>query len=140
MMFNGCVQHSSLRSCVYNRTLYNTMRVRLQVGLYVVYIVDWLSVFSSDQLLVLRLEDHAVNTTHSMHRIFSFLQLGALSEEKEREMISRPSSNSRRQSDRNIGPMRPVTQQLLHDFYSPFNQKLSEVLQDQSFLWNHRSS
>ncbi|XP_056627647.1 carbohydrate sulfotransferase 15-like isoform X2 [Triplophysa dalaica] len=28
MMFNGCVQHSSLRSCVYNRTLYNAMRIQ----------------------------------------------------------------------------------------------------------------
>lgn len=51
-------------------------QVRLQVGLYIVYLMDWLSVFSREQILVLRLEDHACNRKYTMHRVFDFLNLG----------------------------------------------------------------
>ncbi|XP_051523864.1 carbohydrate sulfotransferase 15-like [Myxocyprinus asiaticus] len=138
-MFDVCLQHASLRACVYNSTLNNAMSVRLQVGLYVMYVLDWLSVFSREQLLVLRLEDHASNPSCSMNRIFRFLQIGAVLKQRWREITKRPASNTRRMSDRNLGPMRPVTRELLEQFYAPFNQKLSEVLQDESFLWDSRS-
>lgn len=50
--------------------------MRLQVGLYAVYLLDWLTVFSKEQFLVLRLEDHASNVSYTMHRVFQFLSLG----------------------------------------------------------------
>ncbi|XP_059386343.1 carbohydrate sulfotransferase 15 [Carassius carassius] len=138
-MFEGCLRDAGLRACVYNNTLNNAMSVRLQVGLYVVFILDWLSVFSRDQLLVLRLEDHALNPELSMSRIFRFLRLGALSDQRQRQISKRPASNTRRASDRDLGPMRAVTRDLLSLFYSPFNQRLAEVLQDESFTWDGRS-
>lgn len=46
------------------------------MGLYIVYLMDWLSVVSREQLLVLRLEDHATNRKYTMHRVFDFLDLG----------------------------------------------------------------
>lgn len=52
------------------------LQVRLQVGLYIVYLMDWLSVVSREQMLVLRLEDHATNRKYTMHRVFDFLDLG----------------------------------------------------------------
>lgn len=52
------------------------LQVRLQVGLYVVYLLDWLTVFNKDQILVLRLEDHASNMRYTMHMVFQFLDLG----------------------------------------------------------------
>lgn len=52
------------------------LQVRLQVGLYVVYLLDWLTVFDKDQILVLRLEDHASNVKYTMHMVFQFLDLG----------------------------------------------------------------
>ncbi len=48
------------------------------MGLYVIYLLDWLSVFSKEQILILRLEDHAVNRKITMRRVFKFLQLGEL--------------------------------------------------------------
>lgn len=51
-------------------------QVRLQVGLYIVYLMDWLTVFSREQILVLRLEDHASNRKYTMHKVFDFLNLG----------------------------------------------------------------
>ena len=50
--------------------------MRLQVGLYAVYLLDWLTVFNKEQFLILRLEDHASNVKDTMHRVFQFLSLG----------------------------------------------------------------
>lgn len=50
--------------------------MRLQVGLYAVYLLDWLTVFNKEQFLILRLEDHASNIKYTMHRVFQFLSLG----------------------------------------------------------------
>lgn len=58
------------------RLFFLHFQVRLQVGLYIVYLMDWLSVVSREQVLVLRLEDHATNRKYSMHRVFDFLDLG----------------------------------------------------------------
>lgn len=44
--------------------------------MYIVYLMDWLSVVSREQVLVLRLEDHATNRKYTMHRVFDFLHLG----------------------------------------------------------------
>lgn len=50
-------------------------------------------------------------------------------------MTKSPASNARRPEDRNLGPMWPVTQRILQDFYRPFNAKLSQVLADKAFAW-----
>lgn len=57
-------------------SFFSCLQVRLQVGLYVVYLLDWLTVFDKDQILVLRLEDHASNVKYTMHMVFQFLDLG----------------------------------------------------------------
>ncbi|XP_036402642.1 carbohydrate sulfotransferase 15-like [Megalops cyprinoides] len=137
-LFEGCLAEFSMRSCVYNTTLNNAMPVRLQVGLYIVYILDWLTVFKRDQILVLRLEDHATNRKYTMHKVFDFLSLGPLTEQKEAEITRSPASNTRRPADKSLGPMLPITKEILRDFYSPFNQKLAKVLNNDSFMWeNH---
>nr|AAC71691.1 B cell RAG associated protein [Homo sapiens] len=64
-LFENCMLDYSLRACVYNNTLNNAMPVRLQVGLYAVYLLDWLSVFDKQQFLILRLEDHASNVKYT---------------------------------------------------------------------------
>nr|XP_056706161.1 carbohydrate sulfotransferase 15 [Euleptes europaea] len=134
-LFENCLVDYSLRACVYNNTLNNAMPVRLQVGLYVVFLLDWLTVFNKDQLLVLRLEDHASNVKYTMHMVFRFLDLGALSEKEEALITKSPASNTRRPEDRNLGPMLPLTKEILEDFYRPFNAKLAQVLCDEAFLW-----
>ncbi|NWI90027.1 CHSTF sulfotransferase, partial [Pitta sordida] len=134
-LFESCVLDYSLRACVYNNTLNNAMPVRLQVGLYVVYLLDWLTVFNKDQILVLRLEDHASNMRYTMHRVFQFLDLGPLSEKQEALITKSPASNTRRPEDRSLGPMLPTTKAILRDFYRPFNTKLAQVLFDDAFLW-----
>ncbi|KAI2654287.1 Carbohydrate sulfotransferase 15 [Labeo rohita] len=110
-------------------------RVRLQVGLYVIYLLDWLSVFSREQILILRLEDHAANRKITMRRVFEFLQLGPLTLQKEADITKSPASNTRRPANRSLGPMLPITKEILQSFYEPFNQRLAQVLRDPAFLW-----
>lgn len=40
------------------------------------YLLDWLAVFDREQLLVLRLEDHASDVKSTMRRVCQFLSLG----------------------------------------------------------------
>ncbi|XP_059376185.1 carbohydrate sulfotransferase 15 [Carassius carassius] len=134
-LFEGCLAERSIRSCIYNTTLNNLMPVRLQVGLYVIYLLDWLSVFSRKQILILRLEDHAANRKITMRRVFEFLHLGPLTLQKEADITKSPASNTRRPANRNLGPMLPITKEILQSFYEPFNQRLAQVLRDPAFLW-----
>ncbi|KAG5831166.1 hypothetical protein ANANG_G00300930 [Anguilla anguilla] len=139
VLFEGCLAQASVRSCVYNTTLNHAMLVRLHVGLYIVYILDWLSVFRRDQILVLRLEDHASNREYTMRTVFDFLRLGPLTEQEAAEITQSPVSNTRRPADKNLGPMLPVTKEILQDFYSPFNEKLAKVLNNDSFMWHNHA-
>ncbi|XP_076834843.1 carbohydrate sulfotransferase 15 [Brachyhypopomus gauderio] len=134
-LFEACLSQRPVRSCVYNSTLNSAMPVRLQVGLYVVYLLDWLSVFSPEQILVLRLEDHAANRNHTIHRVLSFLHLEPLTQQKEADITRSPASNARNPANRNLGPMLPITKEILQNFYGPFNQQLAVLLDDSSFLW-----
>ncbi|XP_028424113.1 carbohydrate sulfotransferase 15 isoform X2 [Perca flavescens] len=136
-LFEGCLTAYTMRSCVYNTTINNAMPVRLQVGLYIVYLMDWMTVFNREQILVLRLEDHASNRKYTMHKVFDFLNLGPPTKEIESELTRSPASNIRRTADKNLGPMLPITKEILRDFYMPFNEKLAEVLQNDSFLWEN---
>lgn len=46
------------------------------MGLYHIYIEDWLKRFSRDQIHVLRLEDLSANVTQEVLKIYQFLGLG----------------------------------------------------------------
>ncbi|KAM6997688.1 LOW QUALITY PROTEIN: carbohydrate sulfotransferase 15-like [Tautogolabrus adspersus] len=135
-LFQSCLSERTLRACVYNTSLSNTMPVRLNLGMYITFLLDWLTVFQREQILVLRLEDYAANLKVTIKQVFDFLSLGPLSEQLEAELTRRPMSNTRRAADRNLGPMRPATRDLLREFHQPFNQKLASVLANKAFLWS----
>lgn len=136
-LFQSCLSRRSLRSCVYNSRLLDAMPVRLNVGLYVVFLLDWLTVFQRDQILVLRLEDYSADLRATLQKAFDFLGLSPLSVENETELMKKRVSNSRRGADRKLGPMLPATRDLLREFHQPFNHKLASVLDDSAFLWSY---
>ncbi|XP_037542242.1 carbohydrate sulfotransferase 15 [Nematolebias whitei] len=136
-LFQSCLSERSLRSCVYNTSLFYTMPVRLTLGMYFVFLVDWLTVFHREQILVLRLEDYAANLKNTIRTVFDFLSVGPLSEQVEAALSKRPMSNTRRVQDKNLGPMLPATRNLLSRFYLPFNSELSSVLNNSAFLWSY---
>ncbi|KAM4607182.1 carbohydrate sulfotransferase 15-like isoform 2-T3 [Polymixia lowei] len=110
-------------------------KVRLNLGMYIVFLLDWLTVFHKEQILVLRLEDYAANLRLTIKKVFDFLSVGPLSEQAEAAVTKRPMSNTRRAADRNLGPMLPTTRDLLRQFHQPFNLKLAGVLDNKAFLW-----
>ncbi|KAM3863362.1 carbohydrate sulfotransferase 15-like [Diretmus argenteus] len=134
-LFQSCLSERSLRSCVYNTSLSNAMPVRLNLGMYIVFLLDWLTVFHREQILVLRLEDYAANLRVTMKKVFDFLSVGPLSEQVEGALTKWPMSNTRRAADRNLGPMLPATRDLLREFHQPFSLKLANVLDNKAFLW-----
>lgn len=136
-LFQSCLSGRSLRSCVYNTSLSNVMPVRLNLGMYIVFLLDWLTVFHREQILVLRLEDYAANLKVTIKKVFDFLSVGPLSEQVEAALTKRPMSNTRRAADRNLGPMLPSTRELLSKFHQPFNHKLASVLGNKAFLWSN---
>ncbi|TMS04280.1 Carbohydrate sulfotransferase 15 [Larimichthys crocea] len=136
-LFQSCLSERSLRSCVYNTSLSNAMPVRLNLGMYIIFLLDWLTVFHREQILVLRLEDYAANLNVTIKKVFDFLSVGPLSEQVEVALTKRPMSNTRRVADRNLGPMLPATRDFLREFHQPLNHKLASVLDNKAFLWSN---
>ncbi|XP_077437808.1 carbohydrate sulfotransferase 15-like isoform X2 [Vanacampus margaritifer] len=136
-LFQSCLSEKSLRSCVYSTSLSNSMPVRLNLGIYIVFLLDWLTVFHREQILVLRLEDYAANLQGTVEKVFDFLNVGPLSKQAEAALTKRPLSNTRRAADRSLGPMLPSTRNFLWEFHQAFNRKLASVLHNQAFLWSN---
>ncbi|CAN9499690.1 unnamed protein product [Ophioblennius macclurei] len=135
-LFQSCLAEKSLRSCAYDVNLFLTMPVRLHLGLYIVFLLDWLTVFNREQILVLQLEDYAANVKVTIQKVYDFLNLDPMSEQVEAALTQLPMSNTRRTADKNLGPMLPATKDLLREFYKPFNQKLAAFLDDNCYLWS----
>lgn len=51
-------------------------QVRLNLGMYIIFLLDWLTVFQREQILVLRLEDYAANLRVTIRKVFDFLSVG----------------------------------------------------------------
>ncbi|XP_025094186.1 carbohydrate sulfotransferase 15-like [Pomacea canaliculata] len=72
-LLRDCFKQYTLRHCVYNNTLQSLVRV--QLGLYHVFLEDWLLRFPLSQILVMRMEDMRDNVTREMLNVYSFLGL-----------------------------------------------------------------
>lgn len=69
------------RKCIFNSTIEtyhvdSCPQVRLTLGMYFVFVLDWLTVFRREQILVLRLEDYAANLNKTIQKVFDFLSVG----------------------------------------------------------------
>ncbi|XP_076466182.1 carbohydrate sulfotransferase 15-like [Babylonia areolata] len=131
-----CMATQTLRACIYDKQVANGVaKVRLRVGVYHIYMAEWLKVFPPDQLLVLRTEDYSKDIRSALRQVFNFLGLRQLRRGQEDEVVGLPIANTRKMKDRDVGPMLDRTRQALHEFYQPHNQLLARLLQDQRFLW-----
>ena len=55
-----------------------SLQLRITIGIYYVYIKDWMSVWPEDQLLVLKLEEYSLHKLYSINRVIDFIGLGKL--------------------------------------------------------------
>ncbi|XP_076446286.1 carbohydrate sulfotransferase 15-like [Babylonia areolata] len=127
--FNACVEKESLRTCAYNQSIFS---IRLFIGVYSVFVEDWLLRFPRDQMLFIRLED-VQSGADTVPAVFRFLGLAAPNSTME-SIVALGRRNVGRVS-RSIGPMWNETRRLLDDFYRPFNARLAHILQDSRFTW-----
>ncbi|XP_059143971.1 carbohydrate sulfotransferase 15-like isoform X2 [Physella acuta] len=131
-----CMQEMGVRNCIYNSSLSSNSRVRLRLGLYHVYLQEWLTQFPRNQVTVIRLEDYAARPLLTIKHVRKFLGLRELTEREDKVILRQPKVNTRRLSDRKLGRMLASTRELLDNFYRPYNVKLALLLEDDRFLWN----
>ncbi|XP_025090190.1 carbohydrate sulfotransferase 15-like [Pomacea canaliculata] len=124
--YYNCFQKYGVRSCVYNISLSSHSMLRLEKGIYVVFLVDWLRIFPQQQIHVVRFEDYIKNIPRHLSSMFEFLEIAPMPEYALQELSSRPVSNRGRHYS--VGAMLPATEKLLQKFYAPFNEQLAEVL------------
>ena len=55
------------------------LQVRLEKGLYVIFLADWFRVFPRKQIHVIRFEDYITDIAGHLKRMFEFLDLGETS-------------------------------------------------------------
>ncbi|XP_071948202.1 carbohydrate sulfotransferase 15-like isoform X2 [Antedon mediterranea] len=128
-----CLQTYGERQCVY-RSESAALGGRIHVGLYNIFVRDWLNVFPHKNLYFLR-TDEWMNCTIAFPKIVEFLELGEMSK---KQIVS--ICNTRRMNTltvaKQIGPMLPKTRALLNEFYRPYMEDLATVLQDPRYTWS----
>ncbi|XP_021340530.1 carbohydrate sulfotransferase 15-like [Mizuhopecten yessoensis] len=126
--FNTCLAKESLRHCAYKEC---TTPTSLCLGLYAVYLKDWMDIFPRKQLLVLSLDEYSTNPSMTMLKIHKFLDLRDIGN----VATTAKHHNERRPSTRAVGQMLNETRHILEQFYKPFNDALFLLLNDTRFLW-----
>lgn len=133
-MWENCTTEYSVRSCAYNKTLQNSMGVRLYNGLYSVFLCDWLKVFPREQVLVVRMEDYHQDMVSSLATIYNHLGLRPLTDDEEEVVNTEPIHNKSKRK-KTVGKMLNSTAYILREFYRKFNSDLAELLGDSRFTW-----
>ncbi|RUS85537.1 hypothetical protein EGW08_006680 [Elysia chlorotica] len=132
--FQSCTSHKPPSLCLTKLT-----QVRLHIGLYHIFISDWLSVLPRDHLLVLQSESYRTNVTASLEQIFKFLDLREYPLSKEAlQRISNLKEKNTTKKKSLVGDMLPETKVLLRRFYSEHNEKLAQLLGDERFAWRSK--
>lgn len=130
---HSCTRKSSLRACLYNRQLHVSLNARIHLGFYSIFLKDWFSVFPQNQFLILRTEDYAKDTEQHLKDVHKFLGLRALpqSDLKTLAGAKRKYVTKSKQGLR----MLEKTRIILTRLYAKYNKELSDLLQDERFLW-----
>lgn len=133
-LYEGCFLNHSVRHCLYNNTIAATSEVRLRIGVYSVYLKDWLKVFPKEQILVVTLKEYSEQLLNTIKKVFKFLNLRTLNKDLYDAIKRIRKQNTRKYKNMKVGAMLKETQNLLQKFYDPFDKELSQLL-GRWFLW-----
>jgi N-acetylgalactosamine 4-sulfate 6-O-sulfotransferase len=61
---------------VNNLMLHRLQEIRLCVGMYYIYVEDFLRVFPREQIKVIKSEEFAIHIAETMREVFKFLEVG----------------------------------------------------------------
>ncbi|XP_041483058.1 carbohydrate sulfotransferase 15-like [Lytechinus variegatus] len=135
--FHECIKRLDVRTCTYDTSNIKNF-VRLEVGLYSVYFRDWLSFFPRKRLKVIRIEEWHQQCAKTLRELYEFLAIEPLRIPALIKICQDDAENTRSPDKLSLGPMLPETQQLLDEFYAPFNRELARMLGDERYLWDNR--
>ena len=104
----------------------NQISIRLRIGLYVIYIKEWLSLFPRSSFLFLKYKTFMSDPLGTLQdKVYPFLDL---------PFVKKPTSPKQTSASR-YAPMLPETREMLDEFYQPYNIQLSALIEDDDFLW-----
>ena len=106
----------------------------LRAGLYATFLEDWLKLFPREQFHVIKSETYYNDIPSTLRGVFSFLGVRPLNEHKLSSFEEGDVKNSYKKKNHSE-PMFSQTRKILDAFYRPFNVRLSELLEDDQFLW-----
>lgn len=132
-LFARCRLRSTARRCA--RSKFGAAE-QLIKGMYSVFLSDWVGVFPSERLLVLRLEDYTERLEVHLQAVFAFLSLPPPEASEWKRMIAQKPINRRPPGGEEM--LDATRLKLLH-FYSEFNEQLAIMLDDPSYLKWHVS-
>ncbi|PIK36088.1 putative carbohydrate sulfotransferase 15 [Apostichopus japonicus] len=105
--------------------------------MFFLYLREWIEVFGSKNIHVLRLEDWKSNPINELERLIKYLELDPLPTETLNSIVSRNRKNVNARAKKRNMTMWPSTRKHLQTFYRPWNQRLSELLKDPKYTWGY---
>ncbi|PVD30842.1 hypothetical protein C0Q70_10117 [Pomacea canaliculata] len=134
-MMQRCLKVNSTRQCVFSNHTYVEMPMRLHIGMYSVFMKEWLAVFPRSSFHILRTEDFAQNMTLHLRLIYKFLGLEPLTDQQI-EKIASMTRKHETEIKKEVEDMYPETRAQLDQFYAGYKEELATMLDDRSFLWH----
>ena len=136
MYFNDCMKkYDNAVVCIKQQAITDAESImkiteHLGHGLYYINIQKWLAVFPKENFIFIRTEDLHNNPKEIVGSIWKFLGLP----------VSYGSDFNRQSKKEALHqtypPMLPETKVILDNFYREYNEKLSELLNDDRYMWN----
>ncbi|XP_067942547.1 carbohydrate sulfotransferase 15-like isoform X2 [Watersipora subatra] len=126
-----CITDHDVTYCSYlTDGIDGDMNALLVHSLYVVYIQEAFKFIPKDQFLFVTTEEYSKNTTNITKTITEgFFELPD-------QLVKLPAAEKKIVNAGIKNPVLPSTQQLLDDFYEPYNRQLSQLLGDDKWLFS----
>lgn len=127
--FTTCLRNNTLTRCTFLAkpwgTTYKKMGLtRLEIGIYLVHLENFMKVFPKNQILVIKKEKDFKDTLTNLQAIFTFLGVGKITDPMLLKQMEWESMD-----DHDVkSKMLPETKKLLQDFYKPYNERLIKLL------------
>ena len=144
--YETCFAARSIHSCAtdheFSKGEVALRNGRLGIGLYEPMLKEWAKTFGPNQLLALRAEELWSNASNVFDKVFEFLDLPPMSAAVKREVADLTPQNSQTKGALQGNAlkyeghlavdehMRPDTEEMLRNFFSPFEAKLEILLEE----------
>ena len=136
-----CIQNYSTVQCVYSAHVNASDPAcgrMVQLVHPYIFVSIWLEVIPSRRMLFVKTEELKENPSDVVREVYKFLELSPLSDKLLTNVLRVQHINEQKflhkTGDQKF-QMLPSTRYLLLKFYKPFNEKLSQLLNDSRFLW-----